>query len=148
MEVGGNGGGSDASQMAVSGQLLGHRGGGIDLRFVRVADDSFRAAGTLPAGPDGWTKGLLSPALPTNVLRKAYSGGMAEDNQGFSLPFKAPFSVVAAVFALTLIVWVFFDLMEMPLHAQGTTVVAAVMFALVSLVKWIWQRSQRRGGGK
>jgi len=73
---------------------------------------------------------------------------MAEDNQGFSMPSKAPFSVVAAVFVLTFIIWIFFYLIKMPLHAQGTTVVAAVMFGLVSLAKWIWQRSHRRGGGK
>ena len=34
-----------ASQNAVSGQLLGHRGGGIDLSFVRVADDATGGAG-------------------------------------------------------------------------------------------------------
>jgi hypothetical protein len=73
---------------------------------------------------------------------------MAEDKQGFSLPYRAPFSVVAAVFALTFIVWIFFDRMEMPLHAQGTTVVAAVMLGLVSAVKWLWLRSHRAGGGK
>jgi hypothetical protein len=32
------------SQSAVSGQVRGHRGGGIDPRFVRVADDPAEAA--------------------------------------------------------------------------------------------------------
>ena len=86
--------------------------------------------------------------LQSNADRKAYSGGMAEDNRSFSPPFKAPFSVVAAVFVLTFIVWIFFYLMKMPLHAQGTTVVAATMFGLVSMVKWVWLRTRthRRGG--
>jgi hypothetical protein len=73
---------------------------------------------------------------------------MADDKPGFSLPYKVPFSVVAAVFALTLIVWIFFDQMEMPLHAQGTTLVAGAMFGLVSAVKWLWPRIHRGGSEK
>jgi hypothetical protein len=71
---------------------------------------------------------------------------MAEDNQGLSMFSKAPFSVVAAVFVFTFAVWIFFYLMKMPLHAQGTTVVAAFMFGLISLVKWVWLRTHRRSG--
>jgi hypothetical protein len=39
--------GSDASQNAVWGQLRGHRGGGIDLSFVRAADQPSK-------GPPRW----------------------------------------------------------------------------------------------
>ncbi len=85
------------------------------------------------------------PKPVVNPSGRAYSSAMDDDKPGFSLPYKVPFSVVAAVFALTFIVWIFFDQMEMPLHAQGTTVVAAVTFGLVSAVKWLWPRIHRGG---
>lgn len=73
---------------------------------------------------------------------------MAEDNGSLFTRIKLPAGAIIAVFLLTLGVWIFFDLMDMPLQASSTTVVAAIMVALVMGVRWVWSRVRAKGGGK
>jgi hypothetical protein len=71
-----------------------------------------------------------------------------DDKPGFSFPRAVSFPVLAAVFGLTLAVWLFFYYMQMRLYADGTAMVALVMFGVVSGVKWAWARKHRGGEKK
>ncbi len=64
------------------------------------------------------------------------------------MPFKLPLGATIAVFLLAFIVWIFFYVMDMRLDAQATVLVAVVMLALVSAVRWLWLRAHAKNGTK
>lgn len=71
---------------------------------------------------------------------------MSESNDNPSARIKLPFGAIIAVFLLTLAVWIFFHEMGMPLQGASTTVVAAIMLAIVLVVRWIWLRRRSKVG--
>ena len=68
---------------------------------------------------------------------------MSEDNGPPSLLSRLPLGAIVTVFLLTLAVWIFFYEMDMPLQAPATTVVAAIMLAIVIAGRWAWSRRSR-----
>jgi hypothetical protein len=73
---------------------------------------------------------------------------MADESEKDSMPVKLPLGVTIGVFVLTFIVWIFFYVMDMRLNAPTTVLVAVVMLALVSAVRWLWLRAHAKRGTK
>jgi len=67
---------------------------------------------------------------------------MSEANGSPSSQRKLPLGAIVAVFLLTLAAWLFFDGMGMPLEGRSTTVVAAIMIAIVVAARWVWTRAR------
>jgi RsiW-degrading membrane proteinase PrsW (M82 family) len=68
---------------------------------------------------------------------------MSEENSSPSLVSKLPVGAVIAVFLLTFSVWLFFYLLDMPLHAPATTLVAAFMIGIVIAARSLWSRRSK-----
>lgn len=56
-----------------------------------------------------------------------------------------PFNVIASIVVLSILAYLFFDMtLGEPLDAAETTVVVAIMAAVVFVVRWLW-KTLRKG---